>query len=303
MTAYASVFEPRGPVAAEMTFLMWVLVVLGAAVFVAVVGLLVVGLVRRTEATPEDTIERRWLGGGGLVLPALLISVVFALTLSAMRDTRLEPGGVTIGIVGHQWWWEIHYDGFSTANELVIPAGEPVTFEVASADVIHSFWIPGLGGKIDMLPDTTNTVILEATEPGEYGGACGEFCGIQHARMRLRVIAVTPDEYANWTAAQLVDAAPPDIGLTADGLDVFMGAGCGDCHTIRGTSAIGDSGPDLTHLASRETLAAVTLPNDAEQLGQWIRSAQSLKHGVAMPDTELSERDLEALVAYLGTLR
>lgn len=284
---------------------MWVLVVLGVAVFVTVVGLLLAGLVRgpRSAATSEDTIERRWLGGGGMLMPALLVTVVFGFTLDAMRDSRLEPGAVTIQMVGHQWWWEIRYDGFTTANEVVVPAGEPVVFEVTSADVIHSVWVPGLGGKIDMLPDSVNTVILEASAPGEYWGACGEFCGLQHARMRLRVVAVTPEEYERWVEHQRLAAVSPRTEHATRGLDVFSEAGCGDCHTVRGTSAAGDSGPDLTHLASRETLAATTLPNEAVRLGEWVRSAQSLKQGVAMPDTELSDGDLDALVAYLGTLR
>lgn len=304
MTNYLSAFDPRGPVAAEMTFLMWVLVVLGAVVFVGFSGLLLAGLFRRTDGEDHgDEGVRRWLFGGGLVLPAVVIAIVFGFTISAMRNADLEPGTLTIEVIGHQWWWEVRYDGFTTANEIVIPVDEPVTFELESEDVIHSFWVPELGGKIDLFPDMTNTVTLQADDSGEYGGVCAEFCGLQHARMRLRLVAVDRAEFERWANQQAQGAVEPGEELSRRGREVFTAAGCGECHTIRGTSADGGVGPDLTHLASRETLASATLTNEPGQLAEWIRSPSRFKSGVEMPDSELSDAELDALVAYLGTLR
>jgi cytochrome c oxidase subunit II len=302
---HLSALDPRGPVAAEMTFLFWVLVTLGAAVFAGFIVLLLIGLFRRSEQSEpgDEALERRFLVSGGLAMPAVIIAVAFGFTLAGMRAIHLEPGDLTVTVVGHQWWWEVRYDGFTTANEIVIPAGEPVLFELVSEDVIHSFWVPELGGKIDLLPDKTNTVVLQADAPGEYAGACGEFCGLQHARMRFRVVAVTPAEFQRWVDHQQRSAPDPHGALAVRGLDVFGDEGCGECHTIRGTSADGVGGPDLTHLASRETLAAATLPNDPNQLAEWIRSPQDLKQGVSMPATTLSDADMEALIAYLETLR
>ncbi len=288
-----------------MTFLFWVLTLLGVAVFAAFVILLLVGLFRRADPSEarDDTVGRRFLLRGGMAMPALVIAVAFGFTLAAMRAIDVEPGEVTVQVVGHQWWWEVRYEGFTTANEIVMPAGEPVLFELVSEDVIHSFWVPELGGKIDLLPDKTNALVLQADAPGEFAGACAEFCGLQHARMRLRVVAVTPEEFQEWAARQALAAANPHDQLTRRGREVFGDEGCGECHTIRGTSADGIGGPDLTHLASRATLAAGTFPNDAAWLAEWIRSPQELKQGVPMTASALAEADLEALVAYLASLR
>lgn len=299
----AGVFEPGGPVAAGMTTLMWILIGLGGLVAVLFLYLLVRGLVRRpTVPLADDLLWRRWLIGAGMVMPALVIAVVFGSTLATMRDTDLAPGTYEIEVIGHQWWWEVRYPGFVTANEIHIPVGEPVTFALRSADVIHSFWVPELGGKIDLLPDHPNSVTLQADAPGVYGGACAEFCGLQHARMRLRVQAQTPEEFAAWAAAQQLPPAEPATAAIERGRELFVAEECGECHRVAGLTP-GTEAPDLTHLASRATLAAATLPNDTAHLTDWLTRPQSLKEGTAMPGTELTGDALDDLVAYLESLR
>ncbi|HSJ34161.1 MAG TPA: cytochrome c oxidase subunit II [Acidimicrobiia bacterium] len=299
----AGMFEPRGPVAAEMTYLFWVLVVLGAAVAMMFIGLLVRALFREPPGdADENRLQRRWLVGGGMAMPALVIGVVFGFTLIGMRNTDLGPGSLEIDVIGHQWWWEVRYDGFVTANEIHIPVGEPVTFTLSSADVIHSFWVPELGGKIDLLPDHPNSVTLQADEAGVYGGACAEFCGLQHARMRLQVHAESREDYEQWVAAQQGGASEPDSAAAERGLEIFLTEGCGECHTVAGVTE-GRKAPDLTHLASRSSLAAGTLPNDSQHLADWISDPESFKQGTEMPGADLDENDLNDLVAYLESLR
>lgn len=301
MRASASVLDPGGPAASEITGLTWILFVLGALVAIFFLALLAVALFRRDRGTPtpEPILERRWLATLGMAMPAAVILVVLGATLVAMRPSAQASADLRIEVIGHQWWWELRYPSFVTSNEIVIPAGEPVAFEVTSRDVIHSFWIPDLGGKMDMFPDYTNSIVLEADEPGVYTGACAEFCGLQHARMRLRVTALSRPEYDRWVDAQKSEASasPQDRGL-----EVFDSADCGRCHSIRGLAGGGD-GPDLTHLASRQTLAAGTLDNTPENLARWIAAPQEVKEGVSMPDSDLSPEDLEALVAFLESLR
>lgn len=302
--AASGAFDPGGPVAREMASLMWVLVGLGTLVLTIFLALLIRGLVRSpVQPASEESIWRRWLVGAGVVMPAAVIAVVLGLTLMAMRSTQLPDGSMTVQVVGHQWWWEVRYDGFVTANEIHIPVGEPVVFELVSRDVIHSFWVPELGGKIDLLPDTTNTVVLQADRPGEYGGVCAEFCGLQHARMRLRVVAESPEDHEQWAAAQRQQAVPAEDPAAVRGQEVFYAEDCGRCHRIRGTTAKGEVAPDLTHLASRATLAAGTIANTPDNLAAWITDPAEIKEGAAMPAAQLSAEDLEALVTYLGTLR
>lgn len=283
---------------------------MGAAVFLLVVVLLILGLRRRPPddadpiaGRPEE--GRRWLLGGGIILPAAGISVVFGLTLSAMTPTFPDTGGeVTVEVVGYQWWWQIRYpdSGVLTANEIHIPAGVPIDLRLVSEDVIHSFWAPDLGGKIDLLPDRPNSYMIQADSPGEYRGVCAEFCGLQHARMRFLVVATDGASFQTWLEEQAGEAVAPDDMTERRGLEVFEAAGCGDCHTIRGTPHSGDVGPDLTHLAGRQTLAAATLDNTPANLAAWITDPHQFKEGVGMPASELTQDDLGALVAYLESL-
>lgn len=303
----ASSLEPQGPVASAAADLWWLMLWLGTAVFIVVIGLLVVGLTRR-QLSPEgedSPTSERWLRGG-VVITIALLAIVFGATLVAMRQVQAEPppGALEIEIVGHQWWWEVHYPagGATTANELHLPVGRPVALRLTSADVIHSFWVPALAGKIDLLPDGTNTLVLQADEPGEHKSTCAEFCGLQHYQMGLRVVAEPAGAFADWIESQREPALEPDGATAGRGRDLFMGSDCATCHTVRGTPADGDVGPDLTHLASRQELGAGALPNTPMDLASWVANPHTVKEGVDMPAAGLSQEEIDAIVAYLGTL-
>lgn len=300
--------DPQGPVAKAIADLWWIMLAMSAVVFVAFLAAFGYALFRR-RADDDDTAPKtnRWIIAGGVVMPSIVLTAVYALTLSAMSsvDPDLPPDPVVVEVVGHQWWWEIGYEGhdFTTANELQIPVGEPVEIRLTSSDVIHSFWVPALGGKIDALPDTVNSLILQADEPGDYRGQCAEFCGLQHAKMGLLVVATSRAEFDRWLADQSMPAGSPDDPLAREGEAIFLSAGCPECHTIRGTRASGEEGPDLTHIASRQTLAATTLPNTPAHLSNWIEDPQAFKEGTQMVTSPLSDDEIEALTAYLMVLR
>ncbi len=312
--------DPQGPFAESVADLWWLLLGLGTAVFVAVAGLLVVGLFRRrpepeAEAGEEGQVAgaapktfHRWLIGGGVVMPITVLTVVLGATVATMRDVSesAPEGALVVEVVGHQWWWEVRYaeEGVVTANELHIPVGRPVALELTSADVIHSFWVPQLAGKLDALPDGTNTLVIEADEPGEYRTECAEFCGLQHAQMGLIVVAQPTEQFDSWVDGQQQPArAPPASDEAASrGQDVFTEADCGSCHTVQGTEAEGTEGPDLTHVASRPTIGAGAAPNAPQDLAAWVADPHTVKEGVAMPAADISDEELEAVVAYLETL-
>jgi cytochrome c oxidase subunit 2 len=254
----------------------------------------------------------RWIWIGGFLIPALTFGFFFAFTLARIdqfplhEDTRHAP---EIRVVGHQWWWELHYLGESpdqhvtTANELHLPIGQPVTIELQSVDVIHSFWVPQLHGKVDLIPGRTNWIRVQADSPGNYEGECAEFCGAQHAHMRLLVVAQSRQDYARWIAAQSATAKGPRDALAQRGQALFETRACGLCHTVRGSEARGKVGPDLTHLASRQRIAANVLPNNQAHLAAWSVRAQSLKPAVIMPDLNVfSGPELQALTRYLQSL-
>ncbi|HLU83462.1 MAG TPA: c-type cytochrome, partial [Trueperaceae bacterium] len=212
---------------------------------------------------------------------------------------------LTIEVIGHQWWWEVRYpeSGVVTANEVVIPVGETVRLELSSVDVIHSFWVPVLNGKMDLIPGQTTSLPLEASLAGEYFGFCAEFCGVQHARMNLLVVAQERSDFDAWLATQQLAAPPPNDATTLAGQQVFLGSACVYCHTVRGTNASGKLGPDLTHLASRRLLGAGALPNTRGNLAGWIVNSQTTKPGNRMPPMYLGGSELQSLLAYLETLR
>jgi len=210
--------------------------------------------------------------------------------------------------VGNQWWWEIRYPqlGIVTANELHVPVSDdarpmPTFITLESVDVIHSFWVPQLGGKLDVIPGKTNRTWVEPRTPGTYVGQCAEFCGVQHAGMLLRVTVHPKDEFDRWVAAQ--QAAAADVPAVRAGRDVFTSVACINCHTVRGTPANGLFGPDLTHLMSRATLGAGVAPNTPDNLRAWVNDPAALKPGALMPAMKLSKDQLDSLVAYLATLR
>jgi cytochrome c oxidase subunit II len=245
--------------------------------------------------------------GGGLI-PALILIVATVMTLTGLAVFDRPPDGVehTITVRGHMFWWEVEYPehGVVTANEIHVPVGQPVRVELESADVIHSFWVPQLHGKLEMIPGKTNVIYMEADTAGTYFGKCAEFCGPQHANMEFLFIAQDQSEFEAWLAAQAADAVEPADDDAMRGRDVFVESPCALCHTIRGVStAAAEAGPDLTHLASRRTLAARTLVNVRGNLAGWILDPQGIKPGSQMPAVNLGSDDFHALLAFLEGLQ
>ena len=286
------------------------MVALGAATFVVFAVVLIRGLLRGSASAEDPGDERpsRLILLGGVALPTVVLIIVLALTVRTMHTIpNAAPAGVLqIEVVGHQWWWEVRYPqhGIVTANEIHLPVGRPVEFLLTSADVIHSFWIPELGGKLDLLPEDINTLVLQSDTPGVYRSQCAEFCGLQHAKMGLLAIADPEERFNEWLEGEQRPAAATASSSAAErGEQLFADLGCASCHTVRGTPAVGTAGPDLTHLASRRTLAAATVPNDREHLEGWVTDPHAIKEGVEMPATELDERQRRLLIQYLEGLR
>ena len=305
--------DPSSPRADRVVTLWWVMFGISAVVMALVLTVLIVGLIRasRPDAPEREDVrgrDRVFVFGGGIALPVAVMVVLMVLTVWSGREITEGAGEepLVIEVSGRQWWWELRYPGagFVTANEIHIPVGEPVELVLLSEDVIHSFWAPSLSGKIDLIPGRENTLVIEASEPGTYRGQCAEFCGLQHAKMRFRVIAQEREEFDRWLADQAAAAQPlpGDNELLARGQEVFRSAGCVTCHTVRGTDAAGQIGPDLTHIASRTTLAAGVIPNTRDHLAGWILDPQSVKPGTQMPPNSLPPEQLEALLAYLESL-
>jgi cytochrome c oxidase subunit 2 len=242
------------------------------------------------------------------------VVILFVLLVSSIWTERLiaslqAPSAISIDLQGHQWWWEVEYeDGVpsrrvTTANEIHIPVGRPIVIKVTSRDVIHSFWVPNLAGKRDLIPGYTTAIWLQADRPGLYRGQCAEFCGRQHANMAIEVVAEPDGDFERWLDGQRQPAGAPLDGVAQHGLDVFVAGQCVACHTVRGTLAHGQLGPDLTHVASRRTIGAGTLPNTKDHLAEWIVNPQASKPGNQMPPNVLADSDVQALLAYLETLK
>jgi len=309
--------NPNGP-QAESIFNLWTFYwVTATAVFVAVMAALALALLRARRRGAVDTSEagegraRRWvLGATGVTLAILVVSLVASyLTGRAYAITPEAGRPLQISVIGHQWWWEaqysdsVHSRSLTTANEIHIPVGRTVVLKMTSTDVIHSFWVPNLAGKKDLIPGYGTTMWLRADRAGVYRGQCAEFCGMQHANMSFLVIADPPGEFARWYEGQLADAMPPADTSASTGKNVFMNHGCVLCHTIRGTDAGSRVGPDLTHVASRRTLAAATIPNNRGWLGGWVMDPQGIKPGTRMPPNDMRADELQALLTYLQSLR
>jgi cytochrome c oxidase subunit 2 len=287
--------------------------VVGALVFAGVVVILAMALRRRRGSTadlpdPEPAVsETRWVVGGGLVLPVVVLAGIFIATLSTLRAfaSTDDPAAPDVVVTGHQWWWEVRYPrtGAVTANEIHIPVGRRLRVELRSADVIHSLWIPNLEGKTDLVPGHRNYMTLRADSSGVYVAECAEFCGMQHAHMRLSVVAQDPALYARWMESERQAAGAPGDPVAAAGQLAFMNHSCAFCHTVRGTPAGGLAGPDLTHVGSRLTLAAGTLPNSTGNLAGWISNPDRIKPGTRMPAIALDGATLQAIVHYLETLK
>jgi cytochrome c oxidase subunit II len=247
--------------------------------------------------------------GGGVAVPAVVLGALIAYGMPLVPRVLAIPGnGPSIRVTAKQWWWRFEYvtrDGLvETANELRLPVGERVALELASPDVIHSFWVPSLAGKMDMIPGRLTRLALEPTRTGTFRGTCAEYCGASHALMAFTVVVMEPEDFRAWVAEQARPAVAATDPLMARGQMAFIANGCTACHTIRGTPAAGRIGPDLTHVGSRRQIAAETLPNDRAALTRWIAEADAIKPGVHMPAFRALERDeLSALAAYLSGLK
>ena len=284
------------------------------AVFVIVEGLLLYA-VYRYRYRPGDTRTASQTHGntrleiGWTIAPAIVVTIIFGYTLNTQRQLTNPPpsdSALNVEVIGHQWWWEFRYPDLApavvTANELHIPVGEVIQLKITSVDVIHSFWVPRLAGKQDAVPGHVNPMWMRADEPGAFRGQCAELCGIQHALMGLRVIAQSPDEFQAWVTQQQAPAPAPAAAV-ARGAQLFAQGACVGCHTIAGTPGKGTTGPNLTHVGSRTTLASGFLENTPENLVRWLRNPQALKEGVLMPNLNLSNEDASALAAYLQSLK
>jgi cytochrome c oxidase subunit 2 len=333
--ANLSIFDPVSPPAVSIRDLSILVLVICLLIFLVVEGVLLYALVRfrrgaraGTEPGTEPTTEPAQVYGSKPIeiawtaAPALIVVVLVLVTARTLWEVSPDPPAPRPGdntlfvtVIGRQWWWEYRYDhyngralGFITANELHVPVGEPgetgvqrpVYLRLESADVCHSFWVPRLAGKMDLIPGRTNSLWFQTDRPDLYLGQCAEYCGTQHAGMLLRVIAEPPGDFESWLERQQKPAVE-DAAVSA-GKAAFLSLSCVNCHQIRGTSATGGYAPDLTHLMSRRTLAAGTLKNDEATLSQWVRDPQKLRPGCLMPAFQLSDREVGLVVQYLRSL-
>lgn len=311
---------PGGPQARSIAHLGWFVLITFCAVTVVMWALIVWVAARRrgtlAEHAPHDAgADTSWVVVGGFLIPTTILCVIFVSTLNTMKafpmgDHDEHAGPPAITVTAHQWWWEIEYqiggvaEHVVDANELHIPAGRPVDIELRTHDVIHSFWVPRLHGKVDMVPGFPNRIRIQADETGLYRGECGEYCGPQHAHMILLVDAQPQADFDAWLGRARAPAQPPADPFARRGQQVFMNSACVLCHTIRGTDAHGLVGPDLTHVGSRKGLAANAFPNSTAYLAGWVTHAQTMKPNAQMPDiTAFTGDDLRALVAYLEGLK
>lgn len=309
-----SSFDAHGNESAAIAWLTSVFILVCTVIWLAVMLALAAGLIRRQTSSGVAPLSHHYgAQRTRVILAATVLTAITVIALSVLSygtDRSLAMPGkatVSVSLTGHQWWWEIRYDdpdpsrSFTTANELHVPLGVPVKVSLQSSDVIHSFWVPSLAGKEDLIPGWKNDITFTARQAGLYRGQCAEFCGMQHAHMGLLVVVETPEDYARWFNAQVAPA------LSAEGVQrgqqVFMSSGCVLCHAIRGTKAGGRVGPDLTHVGSRQSIAAGTLPLTHGNLLAWIDNPQGFKPGANMPRVKLSGADREAVARYLETLK
>ena len=314
-----SMLHSIGPQSARIERLWWLMFWVSVAVQVLVIAFAAFAAWRARGPSSDDLPEgaprndRRLLTGVGLATAAsiatlfvlLVASVVTGRAMSAQRDET----ALVVEVTGYQWWWSVEYQHpepeqrVRTANELHIPVGRTVAIKLLSTDVIHSFWVPPLHGKADLIPGHSTVLWLRADEPGVYRGQCAEYCGLQHAHMAFSVIAEDSDSFERWIQAQRVTAPEPSTEQSRRGRQIIQSGPCAMCHTVRGTAAGSRAGPDLTHVATRSTLAAGTLPNTRDNMLRWISDPQGVKPGNRMPPIRLSTDDLQAVVAFLQELK
>jgi cytochrome c oxidase subunit 2 len=308
---HQSALDPQAPQAANLLWLIWVFVGVAAVTWLLVMAVLLVGLWRRH--VPEGPGSERRAGiivGGALAATIVTVGALTVTSFLATHGTVVAQGApIRIRLRGFQWWWEVTYldpmpsRSFVTANVLHVPVGQPVTLDLEAADVIHSFWVPNLAGKMDLIPGRPNQISFTASTPGLYRGQCNQFCGLQHAHMALLVVAEPQEAFARWREAQLAPASAAATPEEAHGRDVFVAKQCAACHTVRGTQAAGTLGPDLTHVGGRPYLGAGLLPMTRGALAAWIADPQGLKPGNNMPMVPLAPDELRSLSAWLVSLR
>jgi cytochrome c oxidase subunit 2 len=314
MGAVQSVLDPAGPQARTIAEVTWWFFGLLTVVYVLVIGALLWAVLRRRRDSDDAPETSRRLttvvaSAVGVTIATLVVLSVVSVVAGRGLTSPSGPGAITIDVIGHQWWWEFQYHDVSanervnSPNELHIPVGVPVALKAMSRDVIHSFWVPNLHGKRDLIPGMVTHTWIQADRPGVYRGQCAEFCGHQHANMAFLVVAEPAEKFQQWLIQQRKGAPQPKTDAQKRGHDIFMSGPCVMCHTIRGTPAGSRVGPDLTHVAGRLTLAAGTLPRTRGHLAGWIMDSQSIKPGNRMPPNALTGDDLQALLAYLETLR
>jgi cytochrome c oxidase subunit 2 len=301
---------PTSPAVNPIKTLFWVILGIAAVIFIAVEGVLLYNVVRfRARAGHEEgdqisnntPLEITWTA-----IPLVILVALYIFMIPVMRAAANPPAdSLHVNVVGHQWWWEFQYpdDGVQAPNELHIPVGRPIRLTLQSADVIHDFWVPELGAKEDLIPGQANETWIEAQTPGTYKGQCNVFCGPQHAGMLITVIAEPPADFDAWLQDQRTPAPQPSGGLTLAGQQYFLNGPCIACHAIDGTPADAHVGPDLSHVASRTTLAAGVITNTPANLTRWLSASQEVKPESKMPDFHLPSEEVNALAAYLDTLK
>lgn len=305
-----SALDPAGRGAERIAELFWWMVTGAGLIWLAVIGLAIYAM--RVGPGTHSRHTALLIIGGGAVLPTVVLAGLLAYGLALIPGLLLPPAAteLQIAVSAEQWWWRVRYltsgsdsEAVELANEVRLPVGVRVAFHLESPDVIHSFWIPALGGKIDMIPGRRNHLTLEPTRTGVFSGVCAEYCGTSHALMRFDVVVLAPEDFALWLTRQREPARPPTQPLATHGQEQFLANGCGACHTVRGTPANGVVGPDLTHVGSRLSLGAGILPNDHEAFVRWIAHTDEVKPGVHMPAFGmLPSQDVQALAAYLDSL-
>lgn len=307
-----SILHPAGIEAARISALWWVMFGICTFVWIAVAAATLIAIRRGRHAASTATDRQASImvaGAGAASVVALMALLTQSVVTGRALDSIRMPDALRIQVTGNQWWWDVQYDNpnpslrVTTANEIHLPVGRPVAIGLLSNDVIHSFWIPSLQGKIDLVPGRLNELWLQADKPGVYRGQCAEYCGVQHAKMAMVVVAEAPDDFERWLTANRAPAPAPVTPEQERGKQVVERGPCAMCHTITGTLAGGRTAPDLTHIASRSSLAAGSLPNSPGYLAGWISDPQHIKPGNRMPPTGLNADELQAVLAYLGTLK
>ncbi|MGB3410450.1 MAG: cytochrome c oxidase subunit II [Microthrixaceae bacterium] len=314
-----SIIDDHGVESQRIAGVWWFMFIVAIVVYVVVASLIVTGVLRRprhtdelvesdpmTPVTKRDPADARWIWIGGIIVPVIILTTLAVLTIRVVQTTR-QPSAdeVTIVVHGQRWWWDVRYpDGdVRTANEIHIPVDRTVNIELHSDNVVHSFWVPQIAGKLDVMPGQTNRLRIKATATGRYRGQCAEFCGIGHARMAFMIVAESETDFERWLVRRERDASGPTSEDTAEGQRVFMSETCSGCHTVRGTTATAEIGPDLSDFGSRDWIGSVTVRNTPENLKKWIRDSHLIKPGSLMPPITISDDELAALVAYLEALK